>query len=65
KLWGEDIAVGFDLEADVMNAWLNSPDHCANIMDPSYEDVGVGVDEGMYMGKMEKYWTADFATEIK
>lgn len=65
KLWGEDIAVGFDLEADVMNAWLNSPDHCANIMDPSYEDVGVGVDEGMFMGKMEKYWTADLATEIK
>ncbi len=63
--WGENIAVGFDLEAVVMDAWLNSPGHCANIMDPSYEDVGVGVDKGKFKGKMETYWTLDLATEIK
>jgi len=65
KLWGEDIAVGYNSENSVMDAWLKSQDHCANIMEPSYEDFGVGVDRGKYKGKMEKYWTLDLATEKK
>lgn len=64
-LWGENIAVGYDLEAVVMGAWLNSPGHCANIMDPSYEDAGVGVGKGKFKSKMATYWTLDLATEIK
>lgn len=64
-LWGENIAVGYDLAADVMGAWFKSPGHCANIMDPSYEDAGVGVGKGKFKGKMATYWTLDLATEIK
>ncbi len=64
-LWGENIAVGYEREGDVMGAWLKSPGHCANIMDPSYEDVGVGVDKGKFKGNTATYWTLDLATEIK
>ncbi|MEW6144514.1 MAG: CAP domain-containing protein [Thermodesulfobacteriota bacterium] len=64
-LWGENIAVGYDREAAVMDAWLKSPDHCANIMDPSYEDVGVGSAKGKFAGNTETYWTLDLAAEIR
>ncbi len=61
--WGENIAVGYDLAADVMGAWLKSPGHCVNIMGPSYEDVGVGVGKGKFKGNTATYWTLDLATE--
>lgn len=63
--WGENIAVGYDSEAAVMDAWLNSPDHCANIMDPDYEDVGVGLNKGKFKGNTATYWTLDLAAEMK
>lgn len=64
-LWGENIAVGYDREAALMDAWLKSSGHCANIMDPSYEDVGVGVGKGKFKGNTATYWTLDLAAEIK
>jgi uncharacterized protein YkwD len=64
-LWGENIAVGYDQAAQVMNAWLKSPGHCANVMDASYEDVGVGLAKGKYKGKTATYWTLDLAAEIQ
>lgn len=51
---GEDIAAGFGSSASVMDAWLNSPGHCANIMDPKFRDLGTGV--------AGAYWTLDFGT---
>jgi uncharacterized protein YkwD len=55
--WGENIAEGFSTPADVMNAWLNSPGHKANIENPSFTSIGIGVAanaQGVY------YWTQDF-----
>ena len=55
--WGENIAAGYSTPADVMNAWLNSPGHKANIENPSFTSIGVGVAanaQGVY------YWTQDF-----
>ena len=38
---GENLAGG-DISVDeVMDGWLASPDHCANMLDAAYEDVGV------------------------
>ncbi len=37
---GENIAAG-QMQADaVMQGWLNSPGHCANLMSPAYTDMG-------------------------
>ncbi len=40
---GENIAFGQTDANDVMNAWLNSPGHKANIEQPSFRSIGVGV----------------------
>jgi uncharacterized protein YkwD len=40
---GENLGTGFDNAATVINAWMLSPEHKANILDPRFTDVGFGV----------------------
>lgn len=40
--WGENIAYGYPNAKSVVNAWMNSPGHRANILG-NYRDTGVGV----------------------
>jgi hypothetical protein len=40
---GENLAYGFDTSQDVITAWMGSPEHRANILDSSYQDVGFGI----------------------
>lgn len=39
---GQNLATGFNDEQSTINAWLASPDHRANLLDPSFKDVGFG-----------------------
>lgn len=39
---GENIAKGQRTPAEVMNGWMNSPGHKANILNSSYTEIGVG-----------------------
>lgn len=39
---GENIAKGQKTPADVMNGWMNSEGHRANILNASYTEIGVG-----------------------
>ena len=39
---GENIAAGQDTPAEVVNAWMNSPGHRANILNGSFNHMGVG-----------------------
>lgn len=39
---GENIAYGQRTPAAVMKAWMNSPGHRQNILNPAYTDIGVG-----------------------
>jgi len=39
---GENLAAGFDSANAVIRAWLASPTHRQNMLDPSYTDVGFG-----------------------
>lgn len=42
RTWGENVA--YNASADrVVAAWLRSPDHCRNIMNPRYGLLGVGM----------------------
>ncbi|HVU80335.1 MAG TPA: CAP domain-containing protein, partial [Candidatus Paceibacterota bacterium] len=36
---------------DVVEAWMESPTHRANIVKPVYEEIGVGVAQGTFQGK--------------
>jgi uncharacterized protein YkwD len=40
---GENIAHGQDSPAEVMNDWMNSSGHRANILEPVFTEIGVGV----------------------
>jgi len=39
---GENIAKGQKTPADVMNGWMNSPGHRANILNANFTEIGVG-----------------------
>ncbi|GAB2796551.1 hypothetical protein GCM10027040_23800 [Halomonas shantousis] len=57
---GENIAVGQDSVAAVVDGWLASPGHCANIMNDTFTEMGVAKAENV--GKMySPYWTQVFA----
>ena len=55
--WGENIAYGYPTPDQVMTGWLNSAGHKANIENPSFTSIGVGVAANAQGGY---YWTQDF-----
>lgn len=58
---GENIAAGQDTGRKVVDGWLASPGHCANLMNPQFRELGAAYaadpksDAGIY-------WTAMFGT---
>ncbi|MER7755914.1 CAP domain-containing protein [Kitasatospora sp. NPDC097643] len=56
--WGENIARGQKDPAAVMDAWMNSPGHRANILNCAFKQLGVGV----RTGSGGPWWTQVFAT---
>jgi uncharacterized protein YkwD len=56
---GENIAEGFNTVSSVMDAWMNSAGHRANILGASFTVMGIGVAvdvNGAY------FWTVDFGS---
>jgi uncharacterized protein YkwD len=56
---GENVAAGQSSPREVMSSWLSSPGHCANIMKPTFEHMGIGRAAG---GSQGVYWAQTFAT---
>jgi uncharacterized protein YkwD len=59
---GENIATGFETPRDVVSAWMGSTDHCRNILDPTYADIGTGVNAHAVgnFASGPSTWTQDF-----
>ncbi len=59
---GENIATGFATPRAVVTAWMASLDHCRNILDPAFRDVGTGVVAAPVAGYASdpSTWTQDF-----
>ncbi len=57
---GENIATGYQTPWQVVKAWMASPDHCTNILDPSYSDVGTGLSNQRLGNYGPSTWTQDF-----
>jgi uncharacterized protein YkwD len=59
---GENIAAGHDTVRRVVDGWLTSPGHCANLMNPQFHQLGAAyaVDPKSDAGI---YWTAMFGTQ--
>lgn len=47
---GENLAVHFTDSERVVEAWLDSPTHRANIMNNNYSEIGIGTAKGEYEG---------------
>ncbi|MDN0199018.1 CAP domain-containing protein [Streptomyces sp. S.PNR 29] len=54
---GENIACGQRSPAEVVEGWMNSPGHRANILGPEFTHIGVGFAGG---GRAGTYWTQLF-----
>lgn len=57
---GENIAVGQESVTEVMDDWMVSPGHRANLLDPGFEHFGLGISTGNYEGRRAIYWTQNF-----
>ncbi|MFA9377837.1 MAG: CAP domain-containing protein [Lachnotalea sp.] len=54
---GENIAWGQNTPKEVVNAWMNSPGHRANIMNPNFVHIGVG---NLQNSAGTQYWVQIF-----
>jgi hypothetical protein len=50
KYAGENLARDFSDASSAVNAWMNSPTHKENILNPNYKEIGIGVVEGNLAG---------------
>jgi uncharacterized protein YkwD len=57
----ENVAAGQTSAEEVVDTWLESPGHCANLMDPRYIETGVAHAVNPN-GKKGTYWVQVFAT---
>jgi len=53
--YGENIAMGYSTEKDVVKGWIESTGHCENIMNGNVTEMGVA--------NVGSYWTQVFATK--
>ncbi len=59
---GENIAKGQSSAAEVVETWMNSPDHRANIMNPDFNEIGIGITavDPSDTGFIGFYWVQNF-----
>lgn len=48
---GENLARGFTSSSDVINAWMASPTHRANVLSGKYNEVGFAIKQGKLLGE--------------
>lgn len=57
---GENIAAGYPTPAAVVDGWMNSTGHKANILNAAFTKMGLGYSTGGG-GEYSHYWTQEFA----
>lgn len=48
---GENLAKNFYNPNEVINAWMASPTHQENLLNPKYKDIGIAVEDGVLNGQ--------------
>jgi hypothetical protein len=59
---GENLAVNFSDSADVTTAWMNSPEHRANILSTDFTQIGIATADGIYEGEPTTFVVEEFGT---
>jgi Ca2+-binding RTX toxin-like protein len=60
---GENIAAGYTTPQSVVNGWINSPGHRANMLNPNYNEIGLGhylLQNDTGQVNYRNYWTQLF-----
>jgi uncharacterized protein YkwD len=58
---GENIAAGYPSVDAVMDGWIQSAGHCANLMNANFTEIGVACVPGTSSTAYNNYWTMDLA----
>jgi uncharacterized protein YkwD len=58
---GENIAAGYGTVDAVMDGWIASPGHCANLMNPAFTEFAVACVPGAAGSTYGTYWTMNLA----
>jgi len=61
---GENVAGGLESSEAVVAGWLNSPSHCANIMEPAFTEIGAACVNNS-KSRYGTYWTLVLAAPLK
>ncbi len=56
---GENLAAGQSDIDDAIQAWLASPSHCANLMQPEYRDIGLACVQRRG-SRYQRFWVVHF-----
>lgn len=48
---GENLAKGFSSDTAVITGWMASSTHRANILNPAFKDIGIGIVNGVFDGE--------------
>jgi hypothetical protein len=59
---GENLAVNFSDSEDVTTAWMNSPEHRANILNTDFTQIGIAAAQGVYEGEPTTFVVEEFGT---
>ncbi len=61
---GENLAIDFQDSIDVSQAWMNSPTHRANIINPVFTEIGIATAQGKYQGRDTVFVVQMFAKPL-
>ena len=61
---GENISAGRENSAEAVSAWLDSPVHCKNIMNPKFTEIGAACFHNKDT-RYKTFWTVVFASPKK
>lgn len=59
---GENLAVNFTDSQAVVTAWMNSPEHRANILNSNYTQIGIATAQGTYEGQPTIFVVQEFGS---
>lgn len=60
---GENLAIGYDNTVELQNAWMNSPDHRENILNPNYREIGIVAINRIYQGNNTTIVVEEFGSK--
>jgi uncharacterized protein YkwD len=58
---GENIAAGYAGIDSVVEGWMRSEGHCANLMNPAFDEMGLACVAGAAGSRYGTYWTQNLA----